>query len=348
MSFIKKHSTVFWGIVVFAVAATLPLWLLTGSYLQGLGVAAIVAASLSVAWNLVGGYGGRLSFGHAAFFGLGGYTSSLLFVHFNVSPWAGALAGMLVAGIVAIILGSITTHLQGIYFTLVTFVFSLLLMNLARYATGLTGGDVGLSIPLEQPSFAIMQFRGQTIWYYLALAMLFIFMVVAWLIVRSPFGYRLRATKDDVDVARALGVKAEKVKLEVFTLSAMMVAFAGTFLAQYELFIDPGSAFGMDRSVEMALGAIFGGAGTLWGPVVGGVAIVLFGEGARVWLEDSFTGADIIVYGAILIAVALWLPGGLASLATMVRDAIFGKRKRKGDQASLSDATESNGGAHHE
>ena len=334
MNVVKRHSHVIGGLVFFAIVATLPLWLLTGPYLQGLGVSALVVASLSVAWNLVGGYAGRLSFGHAAFFGLGAYTSSLLLIHFDVSPWIGAVAGMLVAGLTAILLGSLTTHLRGIYFTLVTFVFSLLLMNLARYFTGFTGGDVGLSLPLTQPSFAMMQFRGQTAWYYLALVMLLAFMVISWLLVRSPFGFRLRAIRDDVDVARALGVKTEAVKLEVFTLSAMMVAFAGTVVAQHQLFIDPGGAFGLGTSVEMALGAIFGGVGTLWGPVVGGIAIVLIGEGARLTMENVFPGADVIVYGIILVAVALWLPGGLASIPQKIRAM---HRRRRGSERAGAD-----------
>lgn len=328
MSFLNRHWRAAGTVIFFAIVATLPLWLLTGPYLQGLGVTALIVAALSVAWNLVGGYAGRLSFGHAAFFGLGAYTSSLLLINFELSPWIGAVAGMIVAGVTALLLGSITTHLRGIYFTLVTFVFALLLMNLARFFTGFTGGDVGLSLPLAQPSFAMMQFRGQTAWYYLAYAMLIVFMLIAWLLVRSPFGFRLRAIRDDVDVARALGVKTERVKLEVFTLSAMMVAFAGTVVAQHELFIDPGSAFGLDTSVEMALGAIFGGVGTLWGPVVGGLSLVVISEGSRLTMEQFFPGADLIAYGVILVAVALWLPGGLVSIPAKIRAGLRRTRLR--------------------
>ena len=140
------------GILFFVVAATFPLWLLQGPYLQGIGVTALIVASLAVAWNIVGGLGGRLSFGHAAFFGVGGYISSLLLINFNVSPWIGGLVGMLVAGTLALLLGSITVHLRGIYFTLVTFVFALILLSLARTVSSLTGGDVGLSLPLMNSS----------------------------------------------------------------------------------------------------------------------------------------------------------------------------------------------------
>jgi branched-chain amino acid transport system permease protein len=309
------------GVVFFAVIAGLPYVLLQGPYLQGIGVDALTVACMAVAWNLVGGLGGRLSFGHAAFFGLGSYTSTLLLVHHNLSPWIGAVVGMAISGVVALLLGAITAHLRGIYFTLVTFVFALLLMDLAVYFHGLTGGDVGLSAPLTQPSLWMFQFNGQLPYYYLALATLVVYTLISWWIIRSPFGYRLKAVRDDVDVARALGVKTERVKLQSFVLSAVMVSFVGTLLAQHDLFVDPSSAFGSDRSVEMALGAIFGGAGTLWGPVVGGVAVVGISQEANNHLQHVFPGADVIVYGIFLMAVALWLPGGLTSLPETIRSA---------------------------
>ena len=226
---------------------------------------------------------------------------------------------MLVAGILALLLGSITVHLRGIYFTLVTFVFALILLNLARTVSALTGGDVGLSLPLIKPSFAMLQFRDQVNYYYVALGLLLLYVMVAAFIIKSPFGYRLKAVRDDEQVARALGVRTVQVKIQAFVLSAMMVSFGGTLLAQHSLFIDPGSAFGVDRSVEMALGAIFGGIGTLWGPVVGGIAIVAIGESANNALQDIVAGSDAIVYGVVLVAVALWLPGGLASIPRRLR-----------------------------
>ena len=307
------------GILFFVVAATFPLWLLQGPYLQGIGVTALIVASLAVAWNIVGGLGGRLSFGHAAFFGVGGYTSSLLLINFNVSPWIGGLVGMLVAGTLALLLGSITVHLRGIYFTLVTFVFALILLSLARTVSSLTGGDVGLSLPLMQPSFGMLQFHGQISYYYIALGLLLIYVTIAAFIIKSPFGYRLKSIRDDEQVARALGVHTNQVKIQAFVLSGMMVSFAGTLMAQQGLFIDPGSAFGVDRSVEMALGAIFGGIGTLWGPVVGGIAVVTIGEVANNSLRDVFAGADTLVYGVVLVAVALWLPGGIASIPQLLK-----------------------------
>jgi branched-chain amino acid transport system permease protein len=323
------------GILLVAVAASLPYWLLTANYLVGIGVTAFVIAAIAVAWNLISGLSGRLSFGHAAFFGVGAYTSSLLLAERGISPWLGGLAGMVLAGLLAVALGVATLRLRGIYFTLVTFVFSLILLNLARYFGEFTGGDVGLSLPLTEPSLAMMQFRDQIYYYYIALAVLVLYVVIAAGVSRSPFGYRLRAIRDDEEVAEAVGVATTRVKLQAFILSAAMTAFGGTILAQQNLFIDPGSAFGIHRSIEIALGAIFGGIGTVWGPVVGGIAVVSISEGLNVTLENVITGAEGVVYGAALIAVALWLPGGLISLprrlAGMVRpDPATGDSKQGG------------------
>jgi branched-chain amino acid transport system permease protein len=310
----RKYMTPAPALSFFIEVATLPYWALPGDYLKGIGVRALLVAALAVSWNIIGGFGGRLSFGHAAFFGIGAYTSSLLLIQAGISPWLGGLVGMLLAGLVALLLGAFALHLRGIYFTLVTFVFALILLNLSRYFTDITGGDVGLSLPLSEPSFAMLQFRGQIGYYYVALGLLALYVVISMVIARSPFGYRLRALRDDEEVAQALGVATTRVKLEAFVLSAMMVSFGGTLMAQHDLFIDPGSGFGIERSVEMALGAIFGGIGTVWGPVVGGLSIVLISEWTNNAFQDIFPGADTIVYGIALIAVALWLPGGLMSL----------------------------------
>jgi branched-chain amino acid transport system permease protein len=303
------------GFLFFIVLATLPLWLLQGEYVRGVGVQALTVAALAVSWNIIGGFGGRFSFGHAAFFGVGAYTSTLLLIHANISPWVGGLIGTVVAGLLALFVGSFSLHLRGIYFALVTFVFGLILLLLFRYFVGFTGGDVGLSPPLSEPSLGMLQFRGQIGYYYVALGVLAGYVMISKVISKSSFGYRLRGLRDDEEVAEALGVATTKVKLQAFVLSAMMVAFVGTLVAQHNLFIDPGSAFGVDRSIEMALGAILGGVGTVWGPVVGGFAIVLISEWTNIGLGDVLAGADTIAYGIVLMAVALWLPDGIISIA---------------------------------
>lgn len=318
------------GPLLIVLVATLPLWLLRSDYLQGIGVRALILASLAVAWNIIGGFAGRLSFGHAAFFGIGAYSSSLLLVNHQVSPWIGGSAGMLVAALVALLLGLPALRLRGIYFTLVTFVFTLILLNLARYFGSVTGGDVGLSPPLSPPSLWMMQFRGQIGYYYLALALLAAYVAISAAVSGSAFGFRLRALRDDEPVAEALGVATGRTKILAFVLSAAMTAFVGTLAAQQNLFIDPSSAFGVNRSVAIALGAIFGGIGTVWGPVVGGLALVAVSDGLNNALSNAVAGADTLVYGAVLMAVALWLPDGLLSLPRRMLRAVGREGRRLG------------------
>ena len=319
------------------VLASLPLWLLQGDYLQGIGVSAFVVAALAVSWNIIGGFGGKLSFGHGAFFGIGGYTSSLLLIQFGLSPWLGALVGMTLATVVALLLGILTLRLRGIYFTLATFVFTLMLLIVARHFQGFTGGDVGLSVPLLlENSPAMMQFDNQTTYYYMTLAMLIIYVAISIAVSRSAFGYRLRALRDDEDAARAVGTATTKVKLQAFALSAAMTSLVGTLATQHNLFMDPESAFGIDRSVEMVLGAIFGGIGTVWGPVIGGIAIVGITSSLNDILQSTVAGTDTIVYGLILILVASWLPGGLTSLPRRLSEVWHRRRQHVPSQESTS------------
>lgn len=325
---ISRRSVVI-ALVLLAVVATLPFWALEGNYLQGVGVRAMMVAAMAVAWNIIGGLGGRLSFGHAAFFGIGAYTSTLLLLEYDVSPWVGGVVGLLLSGVLALVLGAFTLHLRGIYFTLVTFVFALILLNLSRHFIGITGGDVGLNVPLGG-SIVDMQFGSQTGFYFLCLALLAVYVAIGTVVGASPLGYRLRALRDDEDVARAVGVATTKVKLQAFVLSAVMVSFVGTVTAQYELFIDPASAFGIDRSVEMAVGAIFGGIGTVLGPVIGGAAIVVISEFMQNALRGAGAVADTIAYGVVLMVVALWLPKGLISLPDRVQSFV----RRGGESAS--------------
>jgi branched-chain amino acid transport system permease protein len=325
----QRVRTVGGPVLFFLVVASLPSWLLRDDFLQGIGVRALIVASAAVAWNLIGGFAGRLSFGHAAFFGIGAYTSSLLLIERDLSPWIGGLVGMAGAALVALLLGVTALRLRGIYFTLVTFVFTLILLTLARYFSSFTGGDVGLSLPLLGASLGMMQFQGQAGYYYLTLIVLAVYVAVSALVSRSAFGYRLRAVRDDEEVAEALGVATTTVKLQAFVLSAAMTAFIGTVAAQQNLFIDPGSAFGIERSVEIALGAIFGGIGTVWGPVVGGAGLVLISDGLNNALREAAAGVDTIVYGLALITVALWLPGGLASLPQRLSALVKPGRSRR-------------------
>ncbi|GIX49085.1 MAG: amino acid ABC transporter permease [Candidatus Tectimicrobiota bacterium] len=296
-------------LLVLVPCLTLPLYV--GQYLAHLAVMVLFFAYLGVAWNILGGYAGQFSFGHAAFFGLGAFTSTLLHLHWGLSPWL----GMLLAGVVGVLVGlfcgflSFRYGLRGPYFALVMLAFAEMLRLLFetwmayRY-------PLGLPIPLQGTSLAAFQFRDKRVYYYVVLLMLAgATALCAWL-ARSKTGTYWQAIRDNEEAAEALGVNAFAYKLLAMAISGGLTAMGGTFYAQYFLTLEANEVFGVQISVEILLSAIIGGAGTVLGPLVGALALQLLAEATRVYVR-AFSGFDLMVYGAILIVVILFLPQGL-------------------------------------
>ncbi len=306
------------GLILMLVLASLPGWALTSSYSMGIGITALTFVALALAWNVISGVGGQLSMGHGAYFGLGAYTSSLLLVRLGITPWIGMLAGAVVAAIFGLCLGYPSFRLKGVYFKLVTFVSSLILEIICRSWSSLTGGDPGLQIPLLRNAPAMYQFASPLPYFYLILVMASLYFLLTRWLLRSRFGYYLQALRDDQVAAEVLGVNSLYMKLAGFALSAMLTALVGTFYAQYLLFIDPASTFGMFVSVKIALAAIVGGAGTLWGPVIGGLFLVPVAEVSNAQFAATLTGVDVVLYSVVLIVVAIFLPRGLVSLPEFI------------------------------
>ncbi len=307
------------GLVLVLMLASLPWWALTGSYYMGIAITALTFVALALAWNIISGIGGQLSMGHGAYFGLGAYTSSLLLVRLGVTPWIGMLAGAIVAAMFGLCLGYPSFRLKGVYFKLVTFVAALILEIICRSWSDFTGGDPGLQIPLLRSAPAMYQFALPTPYFYIILAMTSLYFLFTRWILRSRFGYYLQALRDDQMAAEVLGVNSLFMKLAGFALSAILTALVGTFYAQYVLFIDPASTFGMFVSVKIALAAIVGGAGTLWGPVIGGLFLIPLAELGNAQFAAILTGVNTVLYSVVLIVVAIFLPRGLVSLPEFIR-----------------------------
>lgn len=301
------------GIVLLAVLATLPWWLLTSNYTVGIAITALSFVALGLAWNIISGIGGQLSLGHSAYFGLGAYTSSLLLINLGISPWFGMLAGGVVAALFGLCLGVPSFRLTGVYFKLVTFVAALILEILVRHMGWLTQGDIGLNLPLLKHAPLMYQFGSPRYFFYLILSLAAVYFLTTRWLLRNRFGYYLRALRDDQVSAEVLGIDSLKIKLVGFALSAFMTALVGTFYTQYTLFVDPAGGFGMFLSVKIALVAIVGGAGTLWGPVIGGLFLIPVAEWANAQFQ-SVTGVDVILYSLVLIVVSIFLPSGLVTL----------------------------------
>lgn len=273
----------------------------------------LYAALLGQAWNILGGYGGQFSFGHAAFFGTGAYTVAVLQVQLGVNPWIGLVAGGAMAVAVAAFIGFTTFRygLRGSYFALVTLAFAEVLRILAN-TVPFTGAGVGILIPLEQ-SATNLQFASKAGYYWLVWAIALAAFLTVWWIGHSRFGARLMAVRDNEDAARALGVDPFAVKMRAIMLSGLFSGLAGVFYAQYFLYLDPAIAYGPAISVESLLVPIVGGMGTLFGPLLGAVALHGVSEASRALIGD-LPGISLVLYGTILILMVLFAPRGLAGL----------------------------------
>ena len=304
----------FWLCVLVAAALVLPL--VASPFGIDIGIRVLLFAFIGVAWNLMGGYARQLSLGHAAFFGLGAYTSTILLIRFDISPWIGMLAGGLVAMLASLPIGALCFRLRGPYFAIATIATAQLLMLLFLKFRDFAWGAEGTTIPNLGDAPLMMQFDGKAPYYYIALALLAIGLAITYAIERSWMGYYLVAVGEDEDAAEAVGVDALRMKRHIYLISAFLTALAGTFYVQYIYFIDPNVAFSFNISVEAALVSIVGGIGTLWGPVVGTVLLEPTSALLQSWLGSSRGGIQLTVYSLILIAVILYRPAGLVGVLT--------------------------------
>lgn len=299
-----------------AVAALVLPLLVTNPFATDIFIRILLFAFVGVAWNLMGGYAKQLSLGHAAYFGLGAYTSTILLIRFDVSPWIGILVGGVVAMLASLPIGALCFRLRGPYFAIATIATAQVLMLLFLKFRDFAWGAEGTTIPNLGNAPLMMQFDAKAAYYYIALDLLALGLAITYAIERSWIGFYLVAVGEDEDAAEAIGVDALKIKRNIYMISAFLTALAGTFYVQYIYFIDPNTAFSFNVSVEAALVSIVGGIGTLWGPVVGTVLLETASALLQSWLGGGHGGVQLTVYSLILIAVILWRPSGLLGLAT--------------------------------
>jgi branched-chain amino acid transport system permease protein len=282
-------------------------------------------ASISSAWNIVGGFAGQLSLGHAAFFGIGAYTSTLMFINLGVSPWIGMAIGAVLATVVAGGIGYPSFRLRGPFFTLVTIAFAEVLRILTLYAHDFTKGSIGISVPFR-PALGNFIFRQVSAYAYVALAFLAITVLVSLWIENSRLGYYLAAIREDEDAAQALGIDAARYKLVAVLISAFLTALGGTFYAQYIFYIEPFQTFSLDFSVLLAMMAIIGGLGTVWGPVAGAFLVTPLQEILQAKLGGELQGLHLVIYGTALIVVVIALPQGIIPSIAAWGKRMFGQR----------------------
>lgn len=279
-----------------------------------------ITALMAVGWNLLGGFTGQISLGHALFFGIGAYTTAVGGVRFGLNPWLGMFLGALIAVAVSMAIGLPVFRLRGHYFAIATIavgeIVFLIFLN-----WHFVGGALGLSIPIKEDSFLELQFSGQQKWeyYYIAATLLLLALLATRAILRSRIGYYLIAIREDQDAAASVGIPVARYKQIALSFSAIVVAIAGGFFAQYVLFIDPESALGFDISIQITIAAVLGGVRSMWGPVIGASVLLSLIESARLYLGGTGEALNLVVYGLLVMAIAAFEPNGLIGLVRRVK-----------------------------
>lgn len=308
------------NVVLFVLVVALVPVLTHSGVVLNFVMTALYACLLAQAWNILGGFGGQFSFGHALFFGTGAYAQAVLQLQFNVNAWVALPLAMAASATVGAWVGALSFRygLKGSYFALVTLAFAEV-FRIVALSVPFTGAGVGLMLPL-QSSAAAMQFgnRAGFVWLMLGLVALAL-CVTVWLR-HSRFGAYLQAVRDNEDAARAIGVNPFQVKLLATVLSGGLMGAGGAFYVQVFQYIDPGIAYGPHTSVEALVGAIVGGMGTLWGPVVGALALHVLADLTRN-LFGQLPGINMVIYGAVLVMIVMFLPRGIAGSGVSVRAA---------------------------
>jgi branched-chain amino acid transport system permease protein len=311
----SRARTVLWSSAAAIVLIALPL-VVKSSFGVDIFIRILLFSFIGVAWNLMGGYAKQLSLGHAAFFGLGAYTSTILQIDFGISPWIGMAAGGVVAMLASLPIGALCFRLRGPYFAIATIATAQVLMLIFLKFRDFAWGAEGTTIPNLGNAPLMMQFEAKAPYYYIVLGLLVLGLAITYKIERSWMGYYLVAIGEDEVAAEAIGVDAPRIKRNIYLVSSFLTALAGTFYVQYIYFIDPNTAFNFNISLEAALVSIVGGIGTLWGPVIGTVLLESSSALLQSWLGSSLGGIQLTVYSLILMAVILWRPTGLIGIFT--------------------------------
>src|SRR3954462_15294961 len=296
--------------IALALAFILCPFVFSNAFYLDIGVALLLAAISASAWNIVGGYAGQVSVGHSMFFGAGAYLPLLVYHHWQLPPMVGIPLGIIVSLMLAVIVGMPTFRLTGHYFSMATIAVA----ELIRLVVGtwdFVGAAIGLQGPAVGRGWWDLTFRGELPYYFIFLAVLIVLLLVIWTIERTRFGYYLRAIKAGERAARSLGVPVRRTKLYALMLSATFTSIAGSLYAIKTGFIDPESGFGILVSVQMVIFAALGGAGSLFGPLVGAVILVTMQTVTNTWVGGDGSGLTYILYGGIIVIISRFEPGGL-------------------------------------
>ena len=295
---------------VLVVLLAIPL--LLDKYVLGIFVMIYFYAYLGQSWNVLTGYTGHISLGHALYLGIGAYTSTYLALTFGLSPWIGMLAGGLIASIISLFLGFLGFRfgIRGVYFVIMTIAFAEIARLVVSHIDAL-GSFSGIFLDFN-PSFINFQFRGNLPYYYISLGFMVFSLITVRLLEGSKLGRFMVAIRENEEAAQALGVNTFKYNMMAIAISAFMTALAGTFYANYIFYLHPNTMFGMSTSIELILRPIVGGLGTIFGPVIGSFILTPLSEISRAYFaKGGLEGLHLILYGILTILVVLFMPRGI-------------------------------------
>ncbi|HOA15230.1 MAG TPA: branched-chain amino acid ABC transporter permease [Bacillota bacterium] len=309
-----------------ALAIVAPL-VLKARFQQHVLVIVVLYAVMSQAWNIMAGYAGMVSVGQAAFFGLGAYISTVLFVQYKVNPWIGFLAAGLGTALFATIIGLPFSRLKGRYFAIGTIALAQMIKVVFENWPQV-GGATGIIVPMTKEGFWNFQFHSSKLgYYYIVLAMLVLVVAFIYFMERSKMGFYFKAIRENEEVATGLGVNKTLYKLIAIAISAGITGMCGTILAQYILYAEPSYMFDHTVSVTIALIAVFGGSGNIVGPIIGSVILMPISELTRAWLGSGGTGIDLMIYGAFIVLMCVYEPDGLTGIAAKVGRRLKARRE---------------------
>jgi branched-chain amino acid transport system permease protein len=303
--------------IVGAALIALP-FVYNAPYPMHLMVVVLIWSFAYTSWSVMGRFG-LVSLGHGGFFGVGAYSTALLWNYFHLSPFLGIPIAMVLAVILAIVVAYPCSRFRitGHYFALVTLALSAIVQQVATASRNITGGSLGYTPERTQDAGHVLafQFTDKLTWYFIALGVWAVGLFIRWRVDHSMIAYALEAIAEDEDAAGAAGVNVTSEKLKITALSAAMTAFAGGMYCQYQMFISPDTVSGISVSLQMVFAAVVGGIYVLPGPTVGAIITILLAEGLRIFFGTGALGWDNLVYGTLLVLFIIFLPQGLVGAA---------------------------------
>lgn len=322
-------------IILIAVLAILPLFNQTKAVLNAI-ILLLIFATLGEAWNLITGFAGQTSFGHAAFFGIGAYTSSVIFYRYGISPWLGVILGGIIASVVAAIMSYPCFRLKGHYFAIATLAVAEIIKQIFvswKYVEGATG--ISLPIIARSSDFAArllyLQFNNKLPWVYICLILFAAVVLFCAYLENSKMGYYLKAIRESHEVAESIGINPTNYKLYAMIISAFISSVCGSIYAQYILYIDPFMMFSLDISMKIVLLTVLGGVGNIFGPIIGAAIFIPLSEFTRIKLGGSGTGIDLMIYGLLIVLITCYQPKGVIGIVEKVSNR-FRQQKNGGER----------------